>query len=350
MNLRRLCSSLAAMTAAIGVLSAQSQSASLWLQLDVIATSRDGTPIRDLTMADFQVSIGGKRIPAPAFAVIRNQQPHAWIVLIDDELTPLNAPAAFDLTRTTAQDVLERLGPEDFTAVLFTTAFRTGGGFFAPSVARSLLDKIVAGPNDHLGRLSPAGIRLTSRPSVERALTGLERAVDLAAKLPIARKHVFYISSGSPLNFTSIVRLNTWTPPELALTERLRRVVTLAAQARVAIHTIDPLGPNGLRDYLEAARRRTPGVGTDAERVRDEDLSHSYAAFLAELAEYTGGYATRQADGGEQIRDRVLRESSGWYQLSFVPPPGGRVGQFRRIEVRVNRRGAVLTVRRGFWS
>ncbi len=129
----------------------------------------------------------------------------------------------------------------------------------------------------------------------------------------------------------------------------LRRAVTTARRANVAVYLLDPRRPlrEGAEDLFDADRPR------NLARLRAGDLST--------LAELTGGSSSLNRAIVSQI-DRIVTDASAYYLLGYrtdpAPAPGlaARLHRmasawagFRPIEVRTSRPGVRLRARRGYW-
>jgi hypothetical protein len=69
----------------------------------------------------------------------------------------------------------------------------------------------------------------------------------------------------------------------------------------------------------------------------------------AALAADTGGFSVRNTNDLAEGIVRIGRESGSYYLLGYNPGPLPRDGRFRRIEVRVKRKGVTVRARRGYY-
>jgi VWFA-related protein len=113
-----------------------------------------------------------------------------------------------------------------------------------------------------------------------------------------------------------------------------RSLTAVATDARVAIHTIQTGGVDGRL------------VKASGQAV----LHHGFAlAALRTLAERTGGLVS-VSNSGETAINRILDATAFGYQLGYQPSPGVLDNRYRRIEVRVNRDGARVVHRQGYFA
>jgi VWFA-related protein len=109
----------------------------------------------------------------------------------------------------------------------------------------------------------------------------------------------------------------------------LTHLADLAARARTSFHVVQPD-----ESMFDQETTRTIG-GLNYDTVMAEGLE--------QLAGLTRGSYFKVATSGANIFDRIGRELSGYYLLSFEPTAADRTSRDRRIKVEVGRRG--LTVR-----
>ena len=113
-------------------------------------------------------------------------------------------------------------------------------------------------------------------------------------------------------------------------------LAAVASDARVAIDTIQTGGlyadPPGLRSLSERAWRHTWAISA-----------------IRNVSEHTGGraFAFRYADEALEDIDRTTRTG---YVLGYVPGDLLQDGAYRRIEVKVARKGARVLSRRGYYA
>ena len=113
-------------------------------------------------------------------------------------------------------------------------------------------------------------------------------------------------------------------------------LAAVASDARVAIDIIQTGGlyadPPGLRSLSERSWRHTWAISA-----------------IRNVSEYTGGraFAYRYADEALEAIDRTTRSG---YLLGYVPEHLLQDGAYRRIEVKVARKGARVLYRRGYYA
>jgi VWFA-related protein len=114
----------------------------------------------------------------------------------------------------------------------------------------------------------------------------------------------------------------------------LSNLARLAAQARVSFFVVQP--DESMFDF------DTPKVMGSA---RDDSVA---SEGLEQLAGYTRGTYAKVATAGVGAFERIGRELSGYYLLSFEPTDADRASKDRRIRVEVKRRGLTVRARSTF--
>jgi len=137
---------------------------------------------------------------------------------------------------------------------------------------------------------------------------------------------------------------NSLTPPGRLFMERpFRRVVHACTKNRVVFHTFNILDTDA--GFKESISRG----------AKDVRAFRIYKGYGFELSEGLRGLANES--GGRYFDDQslvpALTEALMGEQFYYVlgyPAPGGRVGKFHKIKVKVKRKGVTLSHRRGYFS
>jgi hypothetical protein len=128
----------------------------------------------------------------------------------------------------------------------------------------------------------------------------------------------------------------------------MNEVLAAAAAANIAVY---PLNPHGLDDP-HADLIQTSGLVNAPLRPEDysEILIEARQAkeMARDLAALTGGVSLVDTNDPMEGIDRVVRDASQHYVLSYEPEAPARGSEYRRIDVRVNRPGVRVYARRGY--
>ena len=145
-----------------------------------------------------------------------------------------------------------------------------------------------------------------------------------------------------------------------------RSVISAANRANVSIYTVDAAGLRVLsadaqtgRDLAALGRRRIAVAGSPSDGSgpmsrdleRNEDLmNQNPEGGLSQLAGETGGlFIGGTNNPGARLR-QVDEDLHGYYLLSYSPKNQDFNGQFRQINVKVNRPGVEVQARKGYYA
>ena len=150
--------------------------------------------------------------------------------------------------------------------------------------------------------------------------------------------------------------------------EAFKAAISEANRANVSIYTVDARGLDTNRDLaaagaaLDRAGRVSQGAmakrgagGTSMEEVQNDDLVQSTfhgntQAALRELAEDTGGVMIANTNNLGKGLERVTTDLASYYEIAYAPQNIEADGKFRKIEVKVSRKGMDVTARSGYFA
>lgn len=274
------------------------------VEVDVVAVDGEGRPVRDLRREEFEVYEEGERRDIVSFVMVDGPPAEAgspaWVdvstnagvergrllvVVLDDVNTSREATEA---VRTTARELLARLGSTDRVAVVWTSLDKAGArelttthgalleaieqfrGELRP-IARRAASSLVGAPGAATEQVETgSGGGSSGPPDLKRFFDALRPFTIVAdvserlATLPHRRKAIVYIGEG--LRPLGPEPMRTGTAEYAGLD--LLRAVTAARRANVAVYLLDPRAPlragaEGLfKGCSKRGRRRTwPACG-----------------------------------------------------------------------------------------
>jgi len=347
------------------------------VHLDVSVLDRDRKPARGLRAEDFTIVENGRPQTVSTFAAVDLPDPEpvttTWmreiapdvrtneevtdrrlLVLVMDDATIPFDPVMVKSARQIARTAIERLGPNDLAAVVFTRDNRNAQDFTSDR-ARLLaaVERFEAGSRTVGLPRDGAMLAIAEEPLFLSSVGTLASAADQLAAIPQRRKALVYVSVGVPVD------LETAAAPAVPgisgagggsialagmhsrLIDRLNNVFRKAQLANVNIYPVDPAGLGGMEAHIEAQRfmgRAVPAY----------ERANNYLDFLESVAENTGGQAFTNTNEFETGIEQIFAENGSYYLLGFYPTDARSDGRYRRLEVRVNRPGLTVRSRSGY--
>lgn len=365
-----------------------------YVEVDAIVTDRDGQPIRDLTLDEFEVYEDGRLQKVDVFSLVdiplvQPEQPtfaerpiepdvrtnvgegngRLYVILLDDLHTnPLRSTL---VKRAATQFIEQHMGANDLAAVLHTSGradasqeFTSNKRLLTSAVDKFLGRKVRAAT---LGRLEeyyrqrelPSGQSESSDPRSRRindpddfergyqarmALDTLKNVADYMTGIRGRRKALVLFSEGIDYDIYDVFEARDAT----AVMDSVRDAIGAATRANVAFYTIDPRGLTTMGDdAMEiAGLPDDPGLNLGPQSLQSE-LRLAQDS-LRVLAEQTGGIAAVNSNDFAGAFDRIVKDNSAYYVLGYYPTNDRRDGRLRKIEVRVKRPGAQVRARKGY--
>jgi VWFA-related protein len=127
----------------------------------------------------------------------------------------------------------------------------------------------------------------------------------------------------------------------------MRRVLQAARRANVAIYFLDARGLMGAPEMFtaEAAGPAQQGDVASAFIERRAEAEGS-----DELADESGGFTIRNTNDLTGGINRIANESRAYYLVGYNPSNQARDGHWRKIQVKINRKGLEVRARKGYFA
>jgi VWFA-related protein len=340
------------------------------VHLDISVLDRDRRPVRGLTPADFTILENGKPQEIAMFKAVDIPDPEPpsapWIrevapdvrtndgieerrlflLLLDDAMIQAD-PSAMNNVRDIAHKVIDRLGPSDLAAVIFTRDNRNSQDYTADRARlRAAVDKFSLGFRDMATVPSAAGDDLYLAYSVNV----VEAAVDTLSTMPDRRKAIVYVGQGIALDLSLLAPVENpglnadGTQSGLSrqalmgtLQRRLQKAFERAAQGNANVYTIDACG---LRSGIPGASALPGPAPTCVPGLEVE--------YLKMVAANTGARAVTDTNNFEPGVKAIFEENASYYLVGFQSTDQKADGKLRRLEVRVNRPDVTVRTRNGY--
>lgn len=356
--------------------------------VDVTVTDRNGRPVTDLTIDDFEVREEGEPQTVTMFRLVETGDgtgPAAEreILSLDEERTELarldNRLFVIFLddyhvrrgnsmrVRQQLAEFLSSLTRNDLVAIATPLSGVAGLTF---SRNHNLTSNTVMGFEGRKYEYEPRHpieYRYSTLPIEQQeqmrnslVITALQNLCEYLGTVREGRKAIVYVSEGMSGYVPDGVRTTgTWqgsTPlsrPNTPfrdsmdffentslLSELESRVFRAAARGNVSIYSLDPRGLSnfefGVNDYVDPdVDRRVLQESTDVLRV---------------IAERTDGRAIVANNDPLPALRQMVRDVGTYYLLGYTSSRSPRDGRFHRITVRVRRPGVEVRARRGYWA
>jgi VWFA-related protein len=367
--MRRLVTLLASLGLLATIVSGQQSPPTFRAGVDAIAvdafvTDRDGRPVPNLTIEDFDMFEDGKpqRITSFSEVNIPVHQPEPYsptavepdvatnaagegrlYVIAFDELSPIpgiagddTSPAALALR---ARQFLHAFIEQHFEAndigIVVSVGRARSGDMQDFTSSRRLLLKAI---DSYGGGFPPTDdVSVQEKEQMARSQArALRDLMESLARIQGRRKAVIYIANGVGESAMTAGRANVWDVIDYKGGVRsiqfddLRAAMTAAMRGGIAFYPFDPSG----------ADPQQVGSSENLDRMDS----------LRKLAAATGGFAVVNSNSYAQAFPRIVAENSNYYVLGFTSANDTRDGRYRRLDVRIRRPGLSVRFRDGYIS
>jgi VWFA-related protein len=366
------------------------------VRVDVIVTDRQGNPVTDLALEDFEIQEDGKAQKAETFRLVkidtitqpsytqrtirtRNDEETAaadensriFVFFLDDY--HVRKESSMSVKRPISEFIANQLAPNDLISVMHpltptdaVTLTRSHQGVIN-AVDRFMGRKYDYEPiNDvergYVYKLNPQAIEMIRR---QVSLTAIRGLCTKLGSLREGRKSLILLSEG----YTALLppQLRSNLPGGIAGTGDLTRDPFAAEnnpmEDRVRF-SADMDMSQELRDVFDACNRNNTSIyaldprGLSAGefdlgqnismRTSQEYLGASMDS-LRTLAENTDGRAIVNRNDLGTAMKQIVRDASAYYLVGYTTQAPSD-GKFHEIKVRVKRSGVQVRSRRGFWA
>jgi len=312
----------------------------------------DGTPqrIESLAMVDLAAERAAEAVPLAEPDVRTNERPFTgriWVLALDAINTALDR--TFKVQQIAKLFVERALGPDDLMTIvtLGDSAQAVAAHQDLTSNRRLLFEAIdlfgAEGIESIVVPASPpqtaeallASNEMMRRSSSVQVMRKLRNVADWAASVHGRRKAIVLLSEGIAYDVTQEFgsdRPDASSIPPTSLGLEIRDTTSAVTRADVNIYAIDTAGLT----VESAVKDRERWLGQSNLRL---------------MAESTGGFALTNSNNYGPAFDRVVRENSAYYVLTYSPPDARRTdGRYHHIRVRVKRPGVTARAREGYLS
>ena len=365
-----------------------------FIRVDAYVSDGGGKPISDLTQAEFEIledgkpqkieqfriiKVDGNEAPGEPVSVIRTEDDErreaqrddvrVFAIFLDDYHTRDNNAIA--MRATLEKFIRTEIRPTDMLAVMYPLT-PVIDVFFTRDH-----EKIISAVRQFEGRKYDYRPRNQLEVNYERAPTDVVEKIrnevvttaleGLALRLGAmrdGRKSVIFVSEGFTVLLPPQMRrqnaqggdprltvasderveMNEEAKNQMELDSRLRDVYKAANRNNTAFYSLDPRGlATGEYQIGDGGGVGSPGPQTDQRSLRVTQDT------LRSLSEETDGRAIVNRNTLAEGLAQMVRDASFYYLIGYttLAPADGK---YHEIKVRVNRRGANVRARRGYWA
>ncbi len=235
--------------------------------------------------------------------------------------------------------VVHRMGPDDLAAVLFTSQ-KAHVQDFTHDPAKLLVAIDAFTPSQ----------KLLPYLDWRRSTTGaLDKVAAFMASAPPGRKSVIWISPGAGGVRVKDSEAFRPTAPHVLGGDGMAEVrdENAAIATTMADNALKSADRGGVTVYRVSPTSYSQELGDDAVPLDNPQDRTGPRLFATALVEDTGGITISSGRQFVAGLDQIFRETGSYYMLGYEPSQSTATNDFRRIEVRVNRPGAIVRARRG---
>jgi VWFA-related protein len=369
--------------------------------VDVTVNDNKGQPIEGLKASDFHIFEDGKEQPINHFDELRGDVPRpvrqppplpanvytnlqpppsssSVNVILMDALNTKLTDQAFVKSETLAY--LKTMAPGTRVAIMTLSnqlrilqGFTQDGAVLAAAVKSknnrqlpsplmntdlddsidTIADVVDAGTAAALQEFSNETNSFQTDMRNRMTLEALDQIAGYLSTIP-GRKNLIWFTAGMPLQMFpqgGVNDLATMTD----YTKDLRKTTDLLTAAQIAVYPVDA---QGLHGNMQGSA--TSGGSGFANGNGGAKMAASNLAFLEKtgaeqlsmtaVAEATGGVAYFNTNGLKEAISKAIANGANYYMVTYVPPVPKYDGAFHKITVKVDRPGARLAYRTGYYS
>jgi VWFA-related protein len=207
------------------------------------------------------------------------------------------------------------------------------------------------GPEDVTGPMAQTIERIEydrQRFRVDYTVAALGYIADTLSGYP-GRKNLIWISSAFPFNVNASFQVAGAFDTHSRDAE-IAKAANALINSQVAIYPVDPRGLTAPEAFSAANSGPRNGPGLQASLSRESGTLWAEHSTMNEMASRTGGRSFyNRNDIATSIRQSI-DDGSTYYALGYYPENKNWDGEFRKIQVKVNRPGIKLRYRLGYFA
>ena len=198
-------------------------------------------------------------------------------------------------------------------------------------------------------------------------LDALNQLARYMSSLP-GRKNLIWFSGSFPVNIlpdpdilsaaaTQGSSPGAFTPNVFAgmasMEDEFRQTVDLLARSQVAVYPIDARGlmvnPTLSATQSGSTMSRKPNGYANANTKFFQQTTEEHGT-MEQMAQATGGKAFVNTNGLKEAVEKAIAAGSNYYTIAYTPTNRKWNGDYRKIQVKLDRPGVTLSYRRGYFA
>lgn len=185
-------------------------------------------------------------------------------------------------------------------------------------------------------------IRLRARITLE-AMSQLARYL---SNIP-GRKNLNWFSSSFPIHILPDPSAAPIDPFQIDVSteDELKETADIMARSRVAVY---PVRPGLVTPPWFDADNAKPGSPDAVRQFTEKNAGET--ATMNQIAKATGGKAFVNTNGLKEAVEEAIQDGSNYYTLAYTPTDHTGKGDYRKIEVKLDKPKAALDYRRGYYA
>jgi VWFA-related protein len=347
-------------------------------QIDVSVLDKDRRPVHGLTAADFTLLEDGKPQEIAGFVEITVPDPEdlaaAWtrrvstdvrsneaeegrllVIVLDDAMIQFEQASAMVAVTKICEGIIDRMGPEDLAAIVFTMDFRASQDF---TNDRDRLRRAVRGfkPKRY------GDSDMMSRQSVST----VSNVANYLADIPRRRKALVYVSTG-PYGFRMNQKPNALSGGGAAVgtraetggesssmglgaaaainLDRALQALERAQQANVSVYSLNPLALARSDADLQQLRADAPTANPGNLSFYQPNTGLDFLQFFSSAS---GGFSVSNPGEFSAGLTQMFRETGSYYLLGYQSNNPVGKSKFKAFDVHVNQPDLLVRSRAGY--
>ena len=138
-----------------------------------------------------------------------------------------------------------------------------------------------------------------------------------------------------------------------SMEDEFRETVDLLARSQVAVYPIDARGlmvnPIMSATQSGSTMNKKPNGFANANTKFFQQTSEEHGT-MEQMAQATGGKAFVNTNGLKEAVEKAIEEGSNYYTIAYTPTDRKWNGDYRKIQVKLDRPGVTLAYRRGYFA